>query len=303
MSDSNRKRLHVIVNPVSGLSRDDEEAIRAFLDARADVTYKLSLTKEAGDATRFAETAVKDSADLVIACGGDGTVVEAAAGLKDSNVPLAIIPSGTANVLAVELGVPTTRQSALELALAEDHVARPIDMGCIDDQHFLIAVAVGYAAEVSGGTPREEKARLGKMAYFINAVRQLRNSRLVHYQLRLDGKQVQADGMTLVVFNASKFGVGNVQLAENIAIDDGKFNVVVVRTFSPVKFILNGITRALRRPLAEPPPLQQWRASKIEIQMSRRQMISYDGEALRKDRQTSIRLLPKAVSIIVPKAE
>jgi YegS/Rv2252/BmrU family lipid kinase len=299
MGEANRKRLHVIVNPVSGLTRDDEEAIRAFLDARDDAGYQLSLTQDAGDATRFAQAAVKDNADLVIVCGGDGTVVEAAAGLADSGVPLAIIPSGTANVLAEELGVPPDRQAALELALAEDHVIRPIDMGCIDDKHFLIAVAMGYAADVSGGTPREEKARLGKLAYFVHAVRQLRHSRLVRYRLTLDGETVTAEGMTLVIFNARKFGVGRLQLADNIAIDDGSFNVVVIRTFSPFRFVLNAITSRMNRPLPEP-PLQQWRASTIDIQTSRRQMIAYDGEALRKDRQASVRLLPKAVSIIVP---
>src|SRR5262245_52939987 len=109
------KRLCVIANPVSGTNRSALDTIKTVLQDLSDVEIEICLTEKSGDARRFAQNAAREAVDLVIACGGDGTVMEVAAGLQGSDVPMAILPCGTANVMAVELGVPLGLNEALAL--------------------------------------------------------------------------------------------------------------------------------------------------------------------------------------------
>src|SRR5689334_16040766 len=179
------RRIHVIANPAAG---QDRPFLNLFNNAFqvADIEWELLITKKAGDAERLTRESLAAGADVVAAYGGDGTVSEVANGLYGSDVPLAIFPGGTANVMSVELGIPGDLTGAVALACGSG-VARPVDMGKIGDRLFLLRTAIGYTAEMTKGADREDKNRLGNLAYILSAIRALPNAQPVPYKLTLDG--------------------------------------------------------------------------------------------------------------------
>ncbi len=111
---SNIKYIHVVINPASG----QPEPVLSTLNSvfyPAGIKWDVSITAASGDAKRFAEEAVARGADLVAAYGGDGTQMEVAQGLRGSDVPMVILPGGTANLLSVELGIPKELAQAAQL--------------------------------------------------------------------------------------------------------------------------------------------------------------------------------------------
>src|SRR5512134_1855301 len=111
--------VHVIINPGSGQPKPILHTLNAVFRPR-DIEWDISLTRKSGDAERFARQAAENGADIVAAYGGDGTVMEVARGLMGLETPLAIFPGGTANLMAVELGIPKDLAKAVAVAADED---------------------------------------------------------------------------------------------------------------------------------------------------------------------------------------
>src|SRR5436853_1739431 len=112
------KRIHVVINPVSGQERPILGTMnKAF--HQADIDWEVKVTKKAGDAQRYAQEAVKAGVDAVAVYGGDGTVMEVASGLVGTDMPLAIFPGGTANVMSIELGIPSDLAQACALICSD----------------------------------------------------------------------------------------------------------------------------------------------------------------------------------------
>ncbi len=106
-----QRKVHVIINPASGRPKPVLHILNSVFK-QAEVDWDISLTKASGDAERFARQAVADGVDIVASYGGDGTVMEVARGVMGSPVPLAILPGGSANLMAVELGIPKDLEQA-----------------------------------------------------------------------------------------------------------------------------------------------------------------------------------------------
>src|SRR4051794_19444696 len=125
MSDQRIDNVFVIINPASGQDRPILGILNRVFHA-AGINWEVGLTKQSGDALRMAREAVIAGADVVAVYGGDGTVMEVATGLSGSDVPLAIFPGGTANVMAVELGIPGALEEAVALVCGEARQCRTI---------------------------------------------------------------------------------------------------------------------------------------------------------------------------------
>jgi len=144
------KRIHIIVNPVSGQEKPILGTLNKALHP-AGIDWEIKVTKQAGDARRYAEQAAAEGADVVGVYGGDGTVMEAASGLLGKDLPLAIFPGGTANVMSVELGIPGDLAQASALICGDERDYRKIDVGQVNDQYFLLRVGTGFEADLVKG--------------------------------------------------------------------------------------------------------------------------------------------------------
>ena len=131
------RKIQVVINPGSGQPKPILHTLNQVFRA-AGVKWKISLTEQSGDAERFAREAVEEGVDVVAAFGGDGTVMEVARGVMGSDVPLAILPGGTANLMSVELGVPKDLQQAAEIAANENNPVKGVDVGKMGDTLFLL---------------------------------------------------------------------------------------------------------------------------------------------------------------------
>ena len=221
------RNIHVIINPVSGRSPVDVDMIRSKLES-SDAAFKIVLTEPDLGPGILARRAVEEGADLVIAAGGDGTVLGTAEGLIGTGVALGVIPEGTANVFAAELGVPYDSGAALDLLLGEDCDVRHVDVGSVGGRHFLLRVGIGLEASMTVETDPALKNRLGVLAYLWTAFDRGRRANPILYELEIDGRKKWVKGVTCVVCNSGNLGVPGVKLMPEIDPSDGYLNVIVV---------------------------------------------------------------------------
>jgi diacylglycerol kinase (ATP) len=201
------RRLLVIFNPAAGMRR--RTRLQAVLDLLEGFGCQVELreTEAAGHAERLARDADPVRHDVVVAAGGDGTINEVANGLAGVPLPLAIIPLGTANVLAAEIGLRTDPASVAD-ALAHG-APRPITVGAANGRRFIVMAGIGFDAQVVDEVSVSLKRWLGKGAYVAAFLHQLLAFPFPTYRVRVDGAEWQAASVILANgrFYAGRFVV------------------------------------------------------------------------------------------------
>jgi len=187
--ESSSQKVFVVYNPKAG--REEQAAeVRAAL-ARHFVpsswTSEIHETTGKEDVTAICRAACERGASLVIAAGGDGTLVRVANGLVKSLVPLGILPMGTGNYLARALQIPINLEEAVEL-LAGDHAVQEVDALKVGERCFFSNVSVGISPQVMKQTKSSNKRIFGRLAYVMAMVRQSRLFQLHRYKLTIDGR-------------------------------------------------------------------------------------------------------------------
>lgn len=292
----------VIANPVSGVNRTALEQIQAYMSAHPELDATFRTTEASGDARRFAQEAAQAGVDIVAAYGGDGTIMEVADGLRGTGVPMLVLPGGTANVMAVELGIALNLEQSLALLNDPTRTVRIVDMGQIDSEPFLLRVGIGYEAEATAATPRSEKKKAGRIAYWRNALRKLRGLRPVKYKITIDGKLYVHSGITCMICNSSNIGVPGLKLVTETDVSDGLLDVIVIDSMQPgsvLRVLANIAAGAL--PVKSPPKLiAHWQGREVTVETKHRQLVARDGEKWKRARRVSAHIVPGALHVIVP---
>ncbi len=299
-----QKCVTVIFNPVSGQG-DPEERKKRIEEALAEHGYRcqhLVTTKEKG-ARHFAEEALKDGVDLLAVSGGDGTVVEAAGALIGTDVPLAIFPAGTGNLLSVNLNIPPQVPEGVHAALFG--TKRPLDLARLrlpdtgEERFFAILAGAGYDAAVIRDADREAKNRMGLLAYFWAAARNL-GKKPVRTTIRLDGGQpLVRRAKSVMVANMGRIQ-GGVDVVPDANPQSGELEVAILKAES-----LGAWARlawsAVRKRLREERAIEYRSAKRVEVEMAFPQPFQYDGEEAGRVRRFSAEIVPHAVQVMVPK--
>jgi diacylglycerol kinase family enzyme len=218
------KHIHVIINPATRQDRPLLGILNSQFHS-AGIDWDVFITKKVGDARRLAQASALAGVDAVAVYGGDGTVMEAASGLVGTEVPLAIFPGGTANVLSVELGIPGDLTEACALACSGRSAVRRVDLGQVGVT-ILLSVGVGFAATVIEGADRELKKRFGMLAYWLSGFQALREPAMARYRLTLDGQQIDTEGITCMIANSGNLGQLGLKLSPSINVSDGLLDVI-----------------------------------------------------------------------------
>jgi diacylglycerol kinase (ATP) len=269
------RKIHVIVNPASGQPQPILHTLNSIFHPLG-IDWEVFITKQSGDAERYARLAVAAGVDVVAAFGGDGTVMEAARGLFGSETPLAILPGGTANLMSVELGVPKNLAQAAAIAADPKSRVRVVDAGLFGGKtYFLLRVSLGFGARKVEIADRDLKDRYGVLAYSIGALKALTQTKLAHYRLTLDGQSYETQGVTCLVDNAGNIGFAGLGL-KSILVDDGLLDVIVVRDARVKSFIAIGA--GIGGAKLNPDYIQHWQAREISIEASPLQPVVIDGE-------------------------
>ncbi len=300
------KHIHVIVNPVSGQTPVPIDMVKEKLEA-SGAACEIRKTEPDVSPSEHAQAAVEKGADLVIAVGGDGTVLKVSEGLIGSGVPLGIIPEGTANIFATELGIPADSGEALDLLLDGRAALRSVDTGTVGGKSFLLRVGIGLEAAMTVLTEPELKNRFGVWAYLWTAFKLGRKMKHTHYELELDGERKVEKGVTCVICNSGNLGLPGVQLMPEIDLSDGYLNVVVIKR-ATLRTVGSIIYHALLGIVSDERVNGERRcyslfsipAKEITVTPFPEQIAARDGEEIDSDFPLTIGVRHKALLVAVP---
>jgi YegS/Rv2252/BmrU family lipid kinase len=272
-----------------------------------EVQWDATLTHKYGDAAVQARKAVDDGADLVVGYGGDGTQHEIANALVAASVatgrrtPLGILPGGTGNGFAREMGVPKTLREAAEVLCTSSKV-RAVDVGRLSDlgkaevadRYFVQRLYVGVEPEEQ--TSRELKDRYGVFGYAVNAAHHAGQSTTVHYRTELDGEPFEFDATKVYVVNSGMMGTG-LKITHSYAVDDGLLDCFFVDN-RDVKTMAAAAIRFLDLPKANVTRFQR-QCAKIRIETDPDQPVWTDGEYVGRTPVT-VDVMPGALAVVAP---
>ena len=293
------RNVRIIINPAAGRGESALPVIDLSMK-EAGIKWHASITHEAGEAIKFAKAAVEERVDALAVYGGDGTLMEAISGLIGSKVPLAILPGGSANIMAKELGIPQDLKEACALMSQVPFTTKTIDIGQFSGHYFILGVSLGFGAEMIKGADRETKNRIGFLAYFLSAAAALRKTKKAVYHLKIDGQEHEVQGLTCIVTNTGNLGFSNISYDKHIDVSDGLLDVVVVREANLSLFKLMVVTLLRRERPDNLELVEHWQGKDISVSSSPRQTIQYDGEVL-EDMALHIKVIPQAIRVLVPR--
>ena len=249
---TNRKAV-LIANPKTGRYESRRASIGELSDylKSIGVDVELKLTNAPGDATELAFRAAHNGTSDVIVAGGDGTINEAVQGMAGTSARLAIIPRGTANVLARELELPLEPQAAAKL-LVHGH-SRKIHLGVAIsektkiERYFLLMAGIGLDASVVLRVQPALKKRVGKLAFWFSGLSHLASWNPASFALEIEGKQYNAT--FAAIGKAARYG-GDLSITPRARLDQPNFEICVFETSSRRQY-LRLLSQAMREGLTE----------------------------------------------------
>jgi YegS/Rv2252/BmrU family lipid kinase len=289
-------RSAVVVNPSK--VTDLEGRRRDICDALAEAGWPEPmwlLTTPEDPGCGQARQAVADGATVVFACGGDGTVMACATVLAGTDVALAVLPSGTGNLLATNLGLTPDVQAAV--AVATSGRRRRIDVGVAGDRCFTVMAGMGFDAQMLAAAPERLKKHLGWLAYLVAGVKHLRH-RPIRVRVKLDrDRPLRRRARTVLVGNVGRLQ-GGIPLLPDAEPDDGWLDVAIIspRTLGHWAALAWAVLRHRRRI----PRMETFRAQRVEIYSDRVQPRELDGDVIEPGRLLSVAVRPAALCLCVP---
>jgi YegS/Rv2252/BmrU family lipid kinase len=300
MTDGSERRCAVIFNPVK-ISDGFRDAMASRVAAARWTDPVWLPTTEEDPGRSMAATAVSEQFDLVVAAGGDGTVRVVADGLANSGIPMGIVPSGTANLLARNLGVPMAEADAIEVVLSGRN--RTIDLIKLsidgrEPEHFAVMAGMGIDAMTMDETRPELKDKIGTAAYFVAAARAL--GRLpVAMRIQVDNRRPhRRHAMICVVGNVGQLP-GNITLIPGAEPDDGQLDVYVASPHRLTQWI-RVFARLVTRRSNGDDRVDQWRGRRVEVRLDEPDNYQLDGDVVGELRRLVAEIQPQALTVRVP---
>jgi len=231
-----------------------------------------SFTQYPGHATELASKASADGYDLVVAVGGDGTVNEVAQGLIGTNTKMGIIPMGSGNGLARELGISTNmRKSARTLINGK---TLQLDVCKLNDQRFLCTSGIGFDALIAHKMSKSSSR--GFLKYIKLVIQESIFYKPIEVRLKIDGIQIEEPAFLITFANASQFG-NNAFIAPGASMTDGLIDVVVVRKFAKIWMPVFAVALFLKL-IPKLPFVDCYKAIQIELELADTPYYHFDGE-------------------------
>jgi YegS/Rv2252/BmrU family lipid kinase len=294
------RSVYVVLNPVGGSS--DPDAVRAALEQhqQAEQQYEVYETTGADDEDicELVRSAVASGCDLVVAVGGDGTVSEVAEALAESEVPLAVIPTGTGNVFAREMAIPLDLNGACALALGV-FATRAVDAMRINGKLYVLDVSVGVGALMTRDTTREAKRRWGNLAYLWTASKTMLGFQPQRFMLVIDGTRYRLYASHIVLANGGLVGMEPFRYGDDVVPDDGVLDLCVVNGRTVADYV-GVFWHTLTRQQKRSRKLRFYKVRRsISINSRRALPVQADGEIIGTT-PILVELVPGAVRVVVP---
>jgi YegS/Rv2252/BmrU family lipid kinase len=290
-------RVAVVFNPATGggetadRKRDTMDALQG---AGLEVLWLETTREDPGQG--LTAKAVAEGVELVMAQGGDGTVMACVTGLAGTEVPLAVLPGGTGNLLATNFDIPSDLDGAVRVALEGDRAR--LDVAAMDDDRFVVMGGIGFDAAMLRDADPWLKEHLGAVAYVLSGFRHLRR-RATRFRLRLDDRPPLArTGQGVLIGNLGRLQ-GGLPVMPDARPDDGLLDVAVLQTRTMGDWLALALRVVARRPRKDP-QLELFQARRIEIDCDRPQPVERDGDPAGARDHLVVEVVPKALTLCVP---
>lgn len=286
-----KQRALLLVNPHARKGREAQMQAVQQLQALG-----LELIQESAENPQNLPQIIRqyqEQVDLVIISSGDGTVNAAIEGLLDTQLPLGILPSGTANNLARSLKIPRSLPEACKIIAAGK--IRPIDLGWVNGKYFFNVAGLGLSAQINHRVPKAWKRRWGVLAYAAVALQVLWQARPFEAEIHCNNQSIRVTTFQITVCNGRYYGSGLV-VAEDAAIDDERLDLYSVKTqhwwelIALLPAIVQGKTA---------PGVLTLQGQKIDIYSTEQNWIDTDGE-LTTTTPAQFRVIPQVLPVFVP---
>jgi len=239
---------------------------------------------------------VTEGADIVFVWGGDGTVQKCIDAVAGSGVVIAILPAGTANLLAANLGVPTDLTEAVRIGLHGQR--RPLDTGSVNGEHFTVMAGAGFDALMIKEADAGMKDRVGRVAYLWTGARNL-NARRVKAVVTVDGRSFFKGSISCVLVGNVGKVVGGIEAFSGARPDDGLLDLGVVTAKNPLQWTRT-LGRAALGKTEKSPFVETTRGKRFTIRFNRRFPYELDGGARPASKKLRIKVHPSSITICVP---
>jgi YegS/Rv2252/BmrU family lipid kinase len=282
----------VIANTEKLVKKDARALQRALADAGLDDVLWLEITR-GSEAKKAAQKALKHDAQTVVVCGGDGSVRAASEALVGTSAALAVVPSGTANLFATGLGLPTDIDDIVKVILSGDR--RSIDSATCNGKTFNVMAGSGFDVEMLAKA-EDDKDRLGVLAYIRAGLDQVRHPKLFDAKVTVDGKVFYDGDATCVLVGKIGTLKGGITTFPEASPTDGKLHVAVVTAARMREWAGVMVSAVMRKPQASS-HAEMGEGAEIEVAFDRKRRFELDGGVKGKAKKLEFEINPRSLVI------
>ncbi|NDV79464.1 diacylglycerol kinase family lipid kinase [Dysgonomonas sp. 511] len=293
--EKRKKKVYVIINPVSGTSSKQNlpHKIAEMLDARKFDVH-IIITGYAGHGSEIASQAIEDKADYVIAVGGDGTVNEVARTLVGSEIALGIIPLGSGNGLARDLNISIDVKKALKIITEENIIS--IDYGKVNGRIFFCTCGMGFDAEVAAKV--SGKKNRGSFMYLKNMLETFFKQEPQNYEITCPEGTIKDKAFVVTCANASQYGY-NAHIAPHADIQDGKMNIAILKPLSILDVPQTSL-QLFAKKIDENNKMIELLTNEVTIKREKPGAMHIDGDPVEMGEEIHVKIIPKGLKVLVP---
>ncbi|MBT3320140.1 MAG: diacylglycerol kinase family lipid kinase [Clostridia bacterium] len=289
---------YLIFNPTAGAGRSKKtlQIVEEYCKARGK-KYELAQTERIGHATQLASSAVGKGYSGIISVGGDGTILEIAEALKDTDENLGVVPAGTGNDFKYAINVPQDTKGALDVIFAGN--TKRIDIGVLnDDKCFLNIVGTGFDVDVIKNTNKVRRFLTGGGAYYIGIVLSIFGYKNARLEITMDGKTIKRTALLIAVANGQCYG-GGLFVNPSADLTNGKLNFIVINKIAKYKILLElpKLQKAQPELVKE---LESFSCSEVTITSEKPRIFNVDGDLFGQT-PMNIKVKSKALNVFCPK--
>lgn len=295
-----QKRLLLIVNPLSGQAKMNTKLLKVVeIFSSADYSVTVYPTKAKGDATNHCLTLSDNDYDLIVVCGGDGTLNEVITGImqKGLNIPLGYIPAGTLNEWSSGLKISRNIEIAAKDILTGQRIR--LDIGKFGDKYFSYTSSFGAFTSASYSAPQDVKNVLGQAAYFFEGIKSL--AAIKPIRLKCSYEQGEVEGEFLFGAISNSMSVGGIVKYDKSAVElnDGQFEVLLIR--NPDNLLkLQPIIDGILKHEFDREGIVFFKTQKLSIETEESLSWTLDGEFAETNGEIGISNVHNAITFIVP---
>lgn len=296
------QNVYLIFNPVSGQGDAEAELALIRQEIEAEAPLNILETSLEEPARELAQRAIAQSADCIVASGGDGTISAVAGAMIESDIPLGIIPRGTANAIASAFGISNDLKDACHIVLKG--VSRNVDVASCNGEPLLLLAGIGLEADVIEQANRPLKDKIGTAAYILSAFQQIQDLNTFEVELETPDRIITVEAAGVTVANAAPATSVLAQGPSNVLPYDGLLDVTIFApqgTGSAIAASYNLFQSALSNRSTQRADVGYFRCTSVKVSTDPAQKVVVDGELIG-NTPIDIHCIPRGLTLMTPKS-